>query len=363
LIDFNWIFWVLVGVFVLGALIAFVARGWRKVDDHPYCRACGFDLMGRVPAPSSCPQCGAALSEPKSIRIGQNEPSRALQFLGLLLMVPLLGFVGLLVASWNGVNLEQYVPTPMLVSQLSSDNFDTYQTAFKEVTRRKHENKLTDENYRSLVQAALKEQKRGSDRYHLLMAFVSDAQEKDLLTPELRTTLVKQSSEPDLRLAMSTREDILAFSIGTQLDRAPNFIQQQARIRKVLFNGQEVPMEWTGTPEQSLRDGGDFAVLLPTGMTAVGQEVQAEIEVTTFDEASPESKEVRTVVLRGEGSRNFSGMPERIHRTRDSLPNATPVGEKARGIWLSELFPRPAATTRATTRPATRPRGPAQNIN
>ncbi len=363
MIDFNWIFWSLLGLFALGAIVVFMSRNWRKVDDHPYCRACGFDLTGRIPAPDACPQCGAALTGQRAIRLGQTEPSRGLQFLGLLLMLPLVGFVALLVASWNGVNLEQYIPTPMLVSQLSSDNFDTYQTAFKEVTRRKHAESLTDDNYRALVQAALKEQKRASDRYHLLMQFVTDAEGKKLLSPELRADLLKQSSEPDLRLAMSTRDDILAFDISTQLGRAPTFINQSARVKRLLLGGKDVPMEWTGETDQSVRSGGTFVVFLPEGTDASGKEVQVELEVTTYDEAAPAAKEVRTVLLTGAGSRDFTGVPERVNRSRESLPNASPAGDKARGIWMSELFPRPAASTRPATRPATRPRGPAQNIN
>lgn len=44
------------------AALALLIRGWRgkRIDDHPLCRACGFDLSGNSDA-KSCPECGAAL--------------------------------------------------------------------------------------------------------------------------------------------------------------------------------------------------------------------------------------------------------------------------------------------------------------
>lgn len=50
-----------------------VLLGWawrgRRVDDHPVCRKCRFDLYG-LPEPEACPECGAALGGAGAVRIG-----------------------------------------------------------------------------------------------------------------------------------------------------------------------------------------------------------------------------------------------------------------------------------------------------
>ena len=55
------------------ALLAVGLRG-RRVDDHPICRRCGFDLIGlycdgRL-ALGACPECGSELSPARAIRLG-----------------------------------------------------------------------------------------------------------------------------------------------------------------------------------------------------------------------------------------------------------------------------------------------------
>jgi hypothetical protein len=47
-------------LFGLAGLILLVlgVRGWR-IDDHPVCRRCRFDLVGVYPAIGACPECGA----------------------------------------------------------------------------------------------------------------------------------------------------------------------------------------------------------------------------------------------------------------------------------------------------------------
>src|SRR3954447_10809108 len=42
----------------------------RRVDDHPVCRRCGFDLTGRPAGSSGCSECGADLSRRRAIRRG-----------------------------------------------------------------------------------------------------------------------------------------------------------------------------------------------------------------------------------------------------------------------------------------------------
>src|SRR5438045_6693447 len=81
----------LFGVSLVATLIAL--RG-RRVDDHPHCRRCGFDLFGKPAESSLCSECGADLAKRKAVRIGRRE--RRLRL--LVVAVPAL----LLSVGWTG---------------------------------------------------------------------------------------------------------------------------------------------------------------------------------------------------------------------------------------------------------------------
>jgi len=52
-------------LFILPTLIGVSVfwRGWRgrRIDNHPWCRKCRFDLHGLWPGAARCPECGIDL--------------------------------------------------------------------------------------------------------------------------------------------------------------------------------------------------------------------------------------------------------------------------------------------------------------
>jgi hypothetical protein len=53
----------------LGLILLIIGlRGWR-IDDHPWCRKCRYDLSG-LDEPAACPECGADLARRRAVRIG-----------------------------------------------------------------------------------------------------------------------------------------------------------------------------------------------------------------------------------------------------------------------------------------------------
>src|SRR5437763_472271 len=55
------------------ALLWFALRG-HKIDSHPLCRKCKFDLYNKPLAADRCPECGADLQKPGAIVIGRRRP-------------------------------------------------------------------------------------------------------------------------------------------------------------------------------------------------------------------------------------------------------------------------------------------------
>lgn len=68
----------------------------RMLDTHPYCRTCGYDLIGHCPRPDTCIECGSTLRMVGAVRIGRRviRPERlviGVMMLGICLL-PLFGY-------------------------------------------------------------------------------------------------------------------------------------------------------------------------------------------------------------------------------------------------------------------------------
>jgi hypothetical protein len=83
---------ILAMVTLVGALL--FVRGWRgrKVNDHPICGRCGFDLVGTVTAQLGvgaeiCPECGASLLVQGMVQHGLKERRKALIAAGVVVLL------------------------------------------------------------------------------------------------------------------------------------------------------------------------------------------------------------------------------------------------------------------------------------
>ncbi len=67
---------ILIPIAALGLLLLAAGRRGRRVNDHPLCRRCRYDLVGlSLPVPQTqaqarCPECGRSVRQPRDVRIG-----------------------------------------------------------------------------------------------------------------------------------------------------------------------------------------------------------------------------------------------------------------------------------------------------
>src|SRR3569833_487778 len=71
--------------FAAAAVLAYAMRR-RRIDDHPICRRCGFDLFGKPETSNICSECGADLARRRAIRVGHFHRRTCLAFAALVPM-------------------------------------------------------------------------------------------------------------------------------------------------------------------------------------------------------------------------------------------------------------------------------------
>ena len=91
-----YIYWVLMGVVVLGVVMVICGVVWlRKVDEHPYCGECGYNLSGVVidlrkkenRKGGKCAECGGKLDVFGGVRVGREVVRKDLIVMGVTVVI------------------------------------------------------------------------------------------------------------------------------------------------------------------------------------------------------------------------------------------------------------------------------------
>jgi predicted RNA-binding Zn-ribbon protein involved in translation (DUF1610 family) len=175
------------------ALLAWGIRG-RRVDDHPVCVHCGFDLVGKPASSHVCSECGSDLRDSWAIRTG----NRVRRLLAIVVALPmLLLFIALLgTFGWMGVrgtNANQHLPTWWLVSEINRRAGPVRDGALAELSRRLQAGALSDEQVKQIANRALAIQADGDQPWTVHWGnFIEGAHDKGTLPDELWQKYVRQ---------------------------------------------------------------------------------------------------------------------------------------------------------------------------
>ena len=154
--------WVWIGIcaaslFGIGGLLLLI-RGMigRRIDDHPLCRSCGFDLTGRAEGSTRCPECGRDVTVAGAIRIGHRQRRGGIIAAGAAaILLCLLVAAPVIIASATSFDPQPYKPMWMLQREARSGNVPTRDAALLELERRYKDGKLSTGDVASLVSLAL----------------------------------------------------------------------------------------------------------------------------------------------------------------------------------------------------------------
>ena len=143
-------------VALAGVALTLLGLRGRRVDAHPLCRRCGFDLFGN-PGAETCTECGADLTRPGATRVGRRVRRVRLLTAGLALLAP--AAVALAVVAFgatSGADWQSHKPLAWLRYELGAARPD--EAAAGELLRREARKKLSDAVWLDLTAAALRAQ-------------------------------------------------------------------------------------------------------------------------------------------------------------------------------------------------------------
>lgn len=142
--------------FVMGLGLLIAGLRGKRIDDHPWCRKCKFDLFGSPADAEACPECGADLTQPKAVRIGQRRKRRGVIASGVVLLLLVGGFIA--VTAWtasSSFDWNTIKPVWWLAMDGESANQSSATAALQELLRRQSNKSLSQSQVNALVDRAL----------------------------------------------------------------------------------------------------------------------------------------------------------------------------------------------------------------
>ena len=145
----------LIGSILAGVvLVALGVRG-KRINDHPICRFCRFDLEGVFPGGITCPECGAGLKRERSVRIGQRRRRPVFILVGsLMTILPAMLIAAVLFAVITGTELNRHKPLGALILEARYASDKAAVAAADEAYRRYQGRTLDESKMAKLVETA-----------------------------------------------------------------------------------------------------------------------------------------------------------------------------------------------------------------
>ena len=134
--------------FLIAILLWRIGRRGKRLDDHPTCRKCAYDLIGLLPDSTRCSECGADIKAKRAVRIGNRRRRPVLAWTGLVCI-----FLSLPASAfsahnwWQHFNKWPWLPFSIVEREYKTGNWD----AMRELELRLSHGKLSKAQASTLV--------------------------------------------------------------------------------------------------------------------------------------------------------------------------------------------------------------------
>jgi hypothetical protein len=292
----------LMGIVVIGLLlltlqgvILIKAGFWpRRRGSEPYCRACGYLLIGIDS--QRCPECGTVLS-PSAIVHGQRRRRLGLGWGGVVMVLPLAAMLGsFAIHQFPAINWYHYEPTFLVMRDLRSSSAGDSYRAILELKQRDQAGDLSSKYEQQIVEVALVEQatKNQTQLSTELISFL----EAQCLAGNLTDSQKTQFGQQSLTLSLHVRPIIV---LGNSV---PFRINENCRVTGspwwVRLSGEKAQID--GKPIRGFSGGsssmaglgsggaiGSSVECLDIGKHVLQQSVHVELHTGVFDGNDPKN--------------------------------------------------------------------------
>ncbi len=160
---------------IAGLLLLVIARRGMRIDDHPVCQRCRFDLSGVFPRVQVCPECGRGLESPRSIRIGNRRRRRGMHAAGLATAIAALLLTATAITILlTGSALNRYKPSWLLLNELAGRNGGIAEDSLDELMARHGDEDLADRQIARIIGTLLERHADAADQLNASWAMTID---------------------------------------------------------------------------------------------------------------------------------------------------------------------------------------------
>ncbi|TVQ33362.1 MAG: hypothetical protein EA376_02375 [Phycisphaeraceae bacterium] len=197
-----WLISIALAAAAIGAVLLALGLRGRRVNDHPHCRRCRFDLSGLDigAASAKCPECGGELAGRRTIRIGarRRRPRLIVSGAAVLLLLVAAG-AGVVWVSKSNINWTPHKPAWLLEHEAFRDDGLDARIAAIELLRRADEDALSESRHRRIAERAARSREAlTSNRMLYLCDIIEHAWRRGVIEPEVLRDMAKNVARFEL---------------------------------------------------------------------------------------------------------------------------------------------------------------------